>query len=154
MILQLLLIDSICYWSLLMKPQPEALCLYGVITFCNAFSEVIRKCNNPLETQNLISVASEKLSQNMIIPYPCNAWLEVIIQCNNPISRVSSQKGPTRQTYACQIGPFWQDTLDINIMPEFCWSLSILYVSSTCVLACHKAAQVKKMTERLGVAAT
>ena len=27
------------------------------------------------------------------------------------ISRVSSQKGPTRHAYAWQIGPFWQDTL-------------------------------------------
>ena len=30
------------------------------------------------------------------------------------ISRVSCQKGPTRHAYAWQIGPFWQDTLDIN----------------------------------------
>ena len=29
------------------------------------------------------------------------------------ISRVSCQKGPTRHAYAWQIGPFWQDTLDI-----------------------------------------
>ena len=27
---------------------------------------------------------------------------------------VSCQKGPTRHAYACQIGPFWQDTLDIG----------------------------------------
>ena len=29
------------------------------------------------------------------------------------ISRVSCQKGPTRQAYAWQIGPFWQDTLNM-----------------------------------------
>ena len=29
------------------------------------------------------------------------------------ISMVSCQKGPTRHAYAWQIGPFWQDTLDI-----------------------------------------
>ena len=29
------------------------------------------------------------------------------------ISRVSCQKGPTRHAYAWQIGPFWQDALDI-----------------------------------------
>ena len=29
------------------------------------------------------------------------------------ISRISCQKGPTRHAYAWQIGPFWQDTLDI-----------------------------------------
>ena len=31
------------------------------------------------------------------------------------ISRVSCKKGPTRHAYAWQIGPFWQDTLDISI---------------------------------------
>ena len=29
------------------------------------------------------------------------------------VSMVSCQKGPTRHAYAWQIGPFWQDTLDI-----------------------------------------
>ena len=33
----------------------------------------------------------------------------------NDISRVSCQKGPTRHAYAWQIGPFWQDTLDMNV---------------------------------------
>ena len=27
---------------------------------------------------------------------------------------VSCQKGPTRYAYGWQIGPFWQDTLDIQ----------------------------------------
>ena len=27
---------------------------------------------------------------------------------------VSCQKGPTRHAYAWQIGPFWQDTLDVS----------------------------------------
>ena len=31
------------------------------------------------------------------------------------ISIVSCQKGPTRHAYAWQIGPFWQDTLDLSI---------------------------------------
>ena len=30
------------------------------------------------------------------------------------ISRVSCQNGPTRHAYAWQIGPFWQDILDIR----------------------------------------
>ena len=34
---------------------------------------------------------------------------------NEYISMVSCQKGPTRHAYAWQIGPFWQDTLDINL---------------------------------------
>ena len=35
------------------------------------------------------------------------------------ILRVSCQKGPTRHAYAWQIGPFWQDTLDIY---QPCWN--------------------------------
>ena len=31
----------------------------------------------------------------------------------NHISMVSCQKDPTRHAYASQIGPFWQDTLDL-----------------------------------------
>ena len=30
------------------------------------------------------------------------------------VSRVSCQKGPTHHAYAWQIGPFWQDTLDLK----------------------------------------
>ena len=30
-------------------------------------------------------------------------------------TRVSCQKDPTRHAYAWQIGPFWQDTLDISL---------------------------------------
>ena len=34
------------------------------------------------------------------------------------ISRVSCQKGPNRHAYAWQIGPFWQDTLEMaHYMP-------------------------------------
>ena len=31
------------------------------------------------------------------------------------MSMVSCQKGPTRHAYAWQIGPFWQDTLDVRL---------------------------------------
>ena len=34
--------------------------------------------------------------------------------CRPLISRVSCQIGPIRHAYAWQIGPFWQDTLDIG----------------------------------------
>ena len=37
------------------------------------------------------------------------AWSGVV-----SISMVSWQKGPTRHAYAWQIGPFWQDTLDMR----------------------------------------
>ena len=29
---------------------------------------------------------------------------------------VSCQKGPTRHAYAWQIGPFWQDTLELHVI--------------------------------------
>ena len=29
---------------------------------------------------------------------------------------VSCQKGPTRHAYAWQIGPFWQDTLELQVV--------------------------------------
>ena len=38
----------------------------------------------------------------------------------NLISRVSCQKGPARHVYAWQIGPFWQDTLDMNTLLTHC----------------------------------
>ena len=47
---------------------------------------------------------------------------------------VSCKKGPTRHAYAWQIGPFWQDTLNI-------WKL--LYCPISCVLsACHPAESI------------
>ena len=38
------------------------------------------------------------------------------------ISRVSCQKGPTHHAYAWQLGPFWQDTIDL------CFILLILFI--------------------------
>ena len=36
-----------------------------------------------------------------------------ILHGEQHMSMVSCQKGPTRHAYAWQIGPFWQDTLEI-----------------------------------------
>ena len=36
-------------------------------------------------------------------------------------SRVSCQKGPTCHAYAWQIGPFWQDTLDMGCLFSIHW---------------------------------
>ena len=41
----------------------------------------------------------------------------ILFTYNYSMSRVSCQKGPTRHAYAWQIGPFWQDTLDVIINP-------------------------------------
>ena len=40
------------------------------------------------------------------------------------ISRVSCEKGPSRHAYAWQIGPFWQDTLEIL---SVCWQVAGKY---------------------------
>ena len=37
----------------------------------------------------------------------------LFIATESNMSMVSCQKGPTRHAYAWQIGPFWQDTLDV-----------------------------------------
>ena len=48
-------------------------------------------------------------------------WPRVYCVMSSVISIVSCQKGPTRDDYAWQIGPFWPDTLDI------CQAMSILH---------------------------
>ena len=45
-------------------------------------------------------------------------------EASEPMSRVSCQNSPTRHAYAWQIGPFWQDTLDM--WRYFLWSPFIL----------------------------
>ena len=58
---------------------------------------------------------TEKFLYHMI----CNnfyLWLISTLELLVPhrhMSMVSCQKGPTRHAYAWQIGPFWQDTLDV-----------------------------------------
>ena len=80
-----------------------------------------------------------------------------MLHCLAPrISRVSCKKGPTRHAYAWQIGPFWQDTLDLNlhfslsgdlmvhyeakVMPSFAVGSHVLRCAScpylTCVILC------------------
>ena len=43
--------------------------------------------------------------------------LSLIQQTSNHTSRVSCQKDPTRHAYAWQIGPFWQDIIDLHFLP-------------------------------------
>ena len=49
--------------------------------------------------------------------YRCDKFVYVAKDIWNYITMVSCQKGPTRHAYAWQIGPFWQDTLDISLGP-------------------------------------
>ena len=46
---------------------------------------------------------------------PHTTMFRYMSECS--ISMVSCQKGPTRHAYTWQIGPFWQDTLDIWSLP-------------------------------------
>ena len=60
--------------------------------------------------------------------------------CSFDTSRVSCQKGPTRHAYAWQIGPFWQDTLELyatcperfNVTSPLWWINSILPIAAWC----------------------
>ena len=48
-------------------------------------------------------------------------WLNILMWKWFLISMVSCQKGPTRHAHAWQIGPFWQDTLDIMLCLRYMW---------------------------------
>ena len=53
---------------------------------------------------------------NALLKQQWRIWvnaLQVSIHYMHMILMVSCQNGPTRHAYAWQIGPFWQDTLDI-----------------------------------------
>ena len=63
-------------------------------------------------------------------------------------SMASCQKSPTRYAYAWQIGPFWQDTLDIYLFSRHRWtrrfaiwlySPDVLPLSSCRSTRCHSA---------------
>ena len=56
------------------------------------------------------------LSDNCLVPKTrrANIWTNAGLVYHR-MSRVSCQKGPTRHAYEWQIGPFWQDTLDICV---------------------------------------
>ena len=51
----------------------------------------------------------------------CPFWVQSLY------SRVSCQKGPTRHAYAWQIGPFWQDTLELCITDVSIVVYAIMY---------------------------
>ena len=54
-----------------------------------------------------------------ISQYRCIIHEVYLCTCIHMTSRVSCQKGPTRHAYAWQIGPFWQDTLDVSVFADF-----------------------------------
>ena len=49
-------------------------------------------------------------------------------------SMVSCEKGPTRHAYACQIGPFWQDTIDMITNDKNVIDAVIAWMMMQCVV--------------------
>ena len=62
-------------------------------------------------------------------------WWQIL---NTSILMVSCQKGPTRHAYAWQIGPFWQDTLDLSVL------LSLVVFCVTSVLSPQNALRTQQ----------
>ena len=65
-------------------------------------------------------------------PDPVSSLLQQakeIWQLHIEVSRISCQKGPTRHAYASQIGPFWQDTLNMRMSssPIMCFLQNTRY---------------------------
>ena len=56
------------------------------------------------------------------------------------ISRVSCKKGPTHHAYAWQIGPFWQDTLDIRCVEFSLWLKCVVMRTTFTVISDNKVA--------------
>ena len=93
-------------------------CLYFEMSSCMSW-EMIGSIGWPVWTE------LELGSQGFIPFWACHKTYPRLLTLSRPdgyrlvclvsldISRVSCQKGPTRHAYAWQIGPFWQDTLDI-----------------------------------------
>ena len=53
------------------------------------------------------------------------------------MSMVSCQKGPTRHAYAWQIGPFWQDALDVSsIVSSTYVQCSAIVIAVLCTISC------------------
>ena len=50
---------------------------------------------------------------------------------------VSRQKGPTRHAYAWQIGPFWQDTIDMALSVGGWETNPIIPSTKICIWSTH-----------------
>ena len=76
------------------------------------FKDIIYKVYTLL-TIKIVSIELKKMSCCVFLKISLMILLKLtLVQI---ISRVSCQKGPTRHAFAWQIGPFWQDTLDIMV---------------------------------------
>ena len=66
---------------------------------------------------NVITIELQRL--RLVAPFSRANCLRIVkenrvsFETHNLILRVSCQEGPSRHAYKWQIGPFWQDTLDI-----------------------------------------
>ena len=86
----------------------------GKLFICCLLREsALGKWNKILLMQRLVSSAVTVVMWSELSHKDQLLWLSLNLPAQ--ISMVSCQKGPTRRAYAWQIGPFWQDTIDI------CW---------------------------------
>ena len=93
--------------------------------------ELLQSCTKPSIFCKLsiryIPIKVKTIAKHHIAKFQICIIMRLVQKCMNPlhqqwnynhlgishISRVSCQKGPTRHAYAWQIGPFWQDILDM-----------------------------------------
>ena len=103
---------------------------------CNSSAlvmELYLSCTNPLICH--CSIKQSFVEYNwIIVAAQWNFWLRFsslqVSISKYCISRVSCQKGPTRHAYAWQIGPFWQDTIDM------CNTYGLYDISILCHILC------------------
>ena len=77
--------------------------------FSQALINVIHNMYSAIYTYKIITTStSGHWIKCIIATFP-----QHILSHNESISRVSCKKGPTHHAYAWQIGPYWQDTLDL-----------------------------------------
>ena len=101
---------------------------------CNKCTYMI--CCKSLENSTLVSYL--ELTIIKLVSWHGNSFLFIVfvrgifwsLMVTDHISMVSCQKGPTRHVYAWQIGPFWQDTLDMAL--SGCFNISLLLAWTSC----------------------
>ena len=123
--------DSVCHpLALLLQCDQVILCLYYDLGQINGIAGILKlqKCFR------MWSTYFEHLMK--LLPLVCFCGYGDLSTFSIAISMVSCQKGPTCHAYAWQIGPFWQDTLDITLclcpyMVLWCcmWIISCICVS-------------------------
>ena len=87
--------------------QPSAYAYISVFLgiFCLNITYILN-CSDETEKAFAFSAILKAKTLQVVEILPCGRWRHILM--------VSCQKGPTRHAYAWQIGPFWQDTLNLS----------------------------------------